>query len=91
MNYFKLFPTVGYDVNRTGTQQDVVDIYRQVRPIGDRLDQLYSYTTYTVQDGERPDIVSQILYGTPKYYWTLKGSLTSRVFFSSVLACFPGI
>ena len=70
MNYFKFFPKVGYDINRTGTQQEVVDIYRQVRPIGDRLDEIYRYTTYTVQDGERPDIVSQRLYGTPKYYWT---------------------
>ena len=68
MNYFKFFPKVGYDINRTGTQQEVVDIYRQVRPIGDRLDEIYRYTTYTVQDGERPDIVSQRLYGTSYYY-----------------------
>lgn len=70
MNYFKFFPKIEYDINRTGTTQDIVDIYRQVRPIGDRLDEQYSYTTYDVQDGERPDIVSQRLYGTTKYYWT---------------------
>jgi hypothetical protein len=70
MNYFKKFPTVPYDINRTGSTQQVVDIYRQVRPLNDRLDQQYSYTQYRVQDGERPDIVSQRLYGTPIYYWT---------------------
>lgn len=70
MNYFKNFPKLPYDINRTGSTQQVVDIYRQVRPLNDRLDQVYSYTQYRVQDGERPDIVSTQLYGSPKYYWT---------------------
>lgn len=46
------------------------------------LDTIVEYTYYTIQDGARPDIISQELYGRVDYYWTffaineqLKGNL----------------
>jgi hypothetical protein len=70
MSFFKLFPKVGYDLNNTGVLQNVVNIYRSVRPLREFIDDVSAYTFYEIKNGERPDIISQRLYGTPDYYWT---------------------
>ncbi len=70
MSYFKQFPQLNYDFDRNGIQQKVVDIYRAARPLDAYLDDLNAYSFYNVKNGERPDIVSQRLYGTTQYYWT---------------------
>ena len=70
MAYFKQFPTLNYDFDRNGIQQKVVDIYRAARPLDAYIDDLNAYSFYSVKNGERPDIVSQRLYGTTQYYWT---------------------
>ena len=36
--YFKQFPKVDYDFNRTGVVQRMVDLYRSVRPLPSFLD-----------------------------------------------------
>lgn len=70
MSYFKLFPKVGYDFNRDGVIQNVVDIFRHARPLQNFADNINTYRKFTIPDGARPDICSQKLYGTPEYYWT---------------------
>ena len=70
MSFFKLFPKIGYDLNNTGVLQNVVNIYRSIRPLREFVDDVSVYTLYEIKNGERPDIVSQRLYGTPDYYWT---------------------
>ena len=70
MSYFKQFPQLNYDFDRNGVKQKVVDIYRAARPLAAFLDDLNAYTFYDIKNGERPDIVSQRLYGTTQYYWT---------------------
>lgn len=70
MSYFKLFPKVGYDFNRDGIIQNVVDIFRHARPLQNFADNISTYRKYSIPDGQRPDICSQKLYGTPDYYWT---------------------
>lgn len=70
MAFFRLFPKVGYDIENSGVLNNVVNIYRSVRPLMDFIDGVSEYNYYSVQNGERPDIVSQRLYGTPDYYWT---------------------
>jgi len=69
-NFFKQFPTVGYDFDRNGILQNMTDIFRHVKPLDNFIDNSLGYRFYEIQDGERPDIVSQKLYGTPSYYWT---------------------
>ena len=34
------------------------------------IDNSSAYTFYEIKNGERPDTVSQRLYGTPDFYWT---------------------
>ena len=70
MAFFKQFPKVEYDFNLTGVKQNIVDIFRSVRPLPSFLDNYSAYKFYEVKNGERPDIVSQRLYGTSAYYWT---------------------
>jgi len=70
MAYFKQFPKVQYDFERNGIVQNVVNIYRSVRPLQNFIDNSTAYTFYEIKNGERPDIVSQRLYDNPNYYWT---------------------
>ncbi len=70
MSYFKQFPTVNYDLNRDGSIMQMVNIFRSVRPLQNLIDDTALYKFYEIQNGERPDIVSQKLYGTTDFYWT---------------------
>jgi len=70
MAFFNKFPKAEYDFNRQGVVNNVVDIFRQVRPLQNYVDTFSSYRYYEIQDGERPDIVSKRLYDNPDYYWT---------------------
>lgn len=68
--FFKQFPKVEYDFNRKGVLQNMTDIFRSVRALPAFLDDFNAYTFYQIKNGERPDIVSQRLYGNQDYYWT---------------------
>lgn len=70
MGYFKQFPKSLYDYGNDGVLTNVVDLYRSVRPVQNFIDNASNYTFYQIKDGERPDIVSQKLYGTSRHYWT---------------------
>jgi hypothetical protein len=67
--YFQGFPTVLYDVHVDGHPVEVTDIFRSVRLKPEVRDNLILYTSYTIQDGERPDHVSMKLYNSVDYYW----------------------
>jgi hypothetical protein len=80
--YFSKFPKIGYNI--IGNEFNFTDITRMVKINASRSipDTITNYTYYTIPDGERPDVVSHILYGTSEYYWTffaineqLKGNL----------------
>ena len=71
MSFFKLFPKVDYDINRTGTIQKIVDIYRSVRPLQKFVDSPSLYMKYEVKNGERPEDISTTIYNNPFYNWTI--------------------
>jgi len=70
MSFFRQFPKIEYDFNRQGVLQNMVDIFRSVRPLPSFVDNYSAYKFYEIKNGERPDIVSKRLYGTSQYYWT---------------------
>ena len=70
MPFFNQFPKLMYDFNRTGTSQQMVNIFRSVRPQSSLLNDPTLYKKFTIHDGMRPDILSEKLYGTTDYYWT---------------------
>jgi len=70
MSYFYNFPQTFY---RFGTQKEptvVQNLGAYVSVIDDVRDNVSFYTKYNIQDGDRPDQVSKILYGTADYYFT---------------------
>ena len=70
MSFFKQFPLVDYDLSFDGTLSKMVNIFRSVRPIRSFVDDTSLYSYYEIKNGERPDVVSQQLYGTSEFYWT---------------------
>ena len=70
MSFFKQFPQIDYDIQENGEISKIYDIYRHVDVVNKKTDDFTSYTFYEIKDGDRPDIISQKLYGTPDYYWT---------------------
>lgn len=68
--YFQRFPFVEYNFG----DNEANTVFPNITSYIDMIDQLKSevafYEKYTILDGDRPDVVSQKLYGTPDYHWT---------------------
>lgn len=69
-NFFSSFPRVFYSF---GNNEDPV-VFQNLTRYDDLIDQvgqdIATYTEYEIIDGERPDTLSQKLYGNPTYDWT---------------------
>lgn len=70
MSFFSQFPRVNYDINNTGVKTELVDMFRTLDVRNPLIDDASTYVYYEIKDGERPDVASVNLYGTPDYYWT---------------------
>ena len=70
MKYFRFFPKLDYDLDDDGQTKSVIDLFRFAKIINAVTDDITFYRNYDIQDGERPDHVSQKLYGTTDYHWT---------------------
>ena len=69
MPFFQQFPKIPYDFGSNGIDTNVVDLFRFVTANEQYFNEIATYIDYQIRDGERPDIVSNSLYGTPEYYW----------------------
>jgi len=70
MSFFHQFPKIDYDFFNRGVNYQITDFFRHVNVDYAFLDDISAYAFYQVRNGERPDVVSMRLYGTPQYYWT---------------------
>lgn len=70
MSFFRQFPLTTYDLEKTGALTQITDLFRSVTSPQIKLDPTMAYTDYRIDGGARPDVVSQLLYGDPDYYWT---------------------
>tara|TARA_R110002167_G_scaffold107729_2_gene275367 strand:- start:2526 stop:3575 length:1050 start_codon:yes stop_codon:yes gene_type:complete len=70
MSFFKQFPKETYSIETDGISTDIVDIFRYVDVVEKASQNVLAYKYVDAFDGERPDNLSQRLYGTPDYYWT---------------------
>lgn len=70
MAFFRNFPRLNYKFG----DEITTALFQNISVYIDLIDQIANdgsfYQTYTILDGDRPDVVSQKLYGTPDYYWT---------------------
>lgn len=69
--YFSKFQDMEYDIEGNGTLRTVKNIAQYSDILTKNIDDISFYTYYNVSDGERPDNVSEKLYGTSEFYWTL--------------------
>jgi hypothetical protein len=69
MAFFKYFPRIDYSLD--GQNSRVVNISTAFMLKRTKIDDSFVFQKYTVQDGELPESVSENIYKTPKYYWTI--------------------
>lgn len=70
MSFFRQFPKLSYGFTDERISQTITDYFRFVQSDFNLVDDISVYQTYQIKEGERPDVVSLELYGTPDYYWT---------------------
>jgi hypothetical protein len=70
-NFFSQFPKLSYDIDGEGSYVNLTDISRNVDISNLNEDKGSYYTYYDIMDGDRPDTISQLLYQTPQYYWSI--------------------
>jgi len=71
MSYFTNFPQIDYFFGDKVKPTRFTDLHVYVDLIDQIKDDVSVYTYYNLQDGDRPDQISQKLYGTTDYHWTL--------------------
>lgn len=71
MNYFKYQQRIDYTFGDPATRVSLTNITERAK-IAERLGQYTSgMYDYVIQDGQRPDTVSQIVYGDVRYAWLI--------------------
>ena len=68
--YFKKFPLVDYNFGDNESSTLFNNITAYVDIIDQVKQEIAFYEKYTILDGDRPDVVSTKLYGTPDFHWT---------------------
>ena len=66
---FKNFPEIQYTLS-TGKIVTIKDFFRKSIVERESVNSVVSYTYYEIQDGERPDVVADRLYGDSDLHWT---------------------
>lgn len=73
--YFDKFPKISYnidyDANRTKNFDMPVNILVRVGVLINKLDQIFHYYDYAIQEGETPEIVADKFYGNPEAHWLI--------------------
>ena len=70
MSYFRYFPRINIDIEGNGIYRTVPNLTAFSTILLNQIDSVTYYNYYNIQDGYRPDNVSEDLYGTPDLYWT---------------------
>ena len=70
MKFFVNFPKVKYRFGSLDSSEEFTNLSAYSTIFDEIKDDLTYYEDYTIVDGERPDIVSSKIYGSPFYDWT---------------------
>lgn len=68
--YFANIKNVAIDIDGSGNLDLLKNLTAKAKVSDALIDNSAYYQTVSIQDGERPDLLSQRLYGTPIYHWT---------------------
>lgn len=69
MSYFSNFRKKDFTIDGIGTVQ-LTNIAMYSKMFAKLADDVTLYSYYTFVNGDRLDVISEKLYGTPEYYWT---------------------
>ena len=66
--YFKTFPKTTYSLEGY-ENTEVIDVLKRTRFTFDSSFSKRSYTQYTLEQGDTPDIIASKVYGSPEWWW----------------------
>ena len=73
--YFSHFPNIDYSVqiNKAGAEKKIKikDYFHLLELREETLSEATNFYTYTVQNGERPEVIAYNQYGDERYYWII--------------------
>ena len=80
--YFETFPKRLYDIDNSGNDKVVTDIFRRLKVREGIKDNLAMFATYDVQSGETPESISYKHFGSTDYFWVicLMNDVTDRFY-----------
>lgn len=72
-NFFDKFPKVPYNISgeRLGNYQAVTNIMFRFGFLRDVINNTSAYESYTIQEGDTPEILAHKYYGSPETYWLI--------------------
>ena len=68
--YFKNIQNITIDVDGSGNFDRLKNLTAKAKVSDELINNAGFYQTIEIIDGERPDHLSQRLYGSPQYHWT---------------------
>jgi hypothetical protein len=71
--FFNLFPTVSYDINKDSYSnfQLPTNIFLRIGIIKQTLENISSYYTYNIKDGESPEVLADKVYKDSEAHWII--------------------
>ena len=82
--FFQHYPQISYNISRTkpAKLKTVINLMEKAKLKGIVKDDIVSYFPYSIMEGERPDHVSEKVYGNVKYTWLifLINNITDPIF-----------
>ena len=70
-NYFAYFPTVQHSLKDDGTFREVTNILKRFAFKDNVAENVDTFYEYNIEDGDRPDLVANKVYGNSKYAWVV--------------------
>lgn len=70
MNYFNAFPNIEYKFGNESTTSLMQNIALYTEVVDTIKENISVYQEFVISPGQRPDQLSQALYGRPYYHWT---------------------
>ena len=71
--FFQHYPQISYDISGTkpAKLKTIINLMEKAKLKGMVKDDIVSYFPYSIMEGERPDHVSEKVYGNVKYTWLI--------------------
>lgn len=70
-NYFSYFPKTLHDLRKTGRKTEVTNILRRFKVKDNLQERTDVFYEYSIQDGDRPDIIAEKFYNNANYAWVV--------------------